>query len=153
MTKPVKFHEMLVSLPCSLEAIPEHRTDRTVQYGLADAGLGAYAAFFLQSPSSLAYQQKMRQHHGRGNAKSLLGMEETPAMGRSATAPTPLLRSPKPSRPLPLTPQSWCRCGLGPSRQTVGARTQFTRGPQARCPSACQARDCDRDSNSLGGTL
>jgi hypothetical protein len=82
MTKPVKFSEMLVCLRRSLEALPEHRTGRNVQYGLVDAGLGAFSVFFLQSPSFLAYQQKMREHHGRDNAKSLFGMEEIPSDGQ-----------------------------------------------------------------------
>jgi hypothetical protein len=73
---------MLASLRHSLEALPEHRTGRNVQYGLVDAGLGAFSVFFLQSPSFLAYQQKMREHHGRDNAKSLFGMEEIPSDGQ-----------------------------------------------------------------------
>ena len=73
---------MLASLRRNLEAIPEHRTGCNVRYRLVDAGLGAFAVFFLQSPSFLAYQQKMREHHGRDNAKSLFGMEEIPSDGQ-----------------------------------------------------------------------
>jgi hypothetical protein len=82
MTKPVKFHEMLASLRRSLEAIPEHRTGRNTRYTIVDAGLGAFSVFFLQSPSFLAYQQKMREHHGRDNAKSLFGTGKLPSDGQ-----------------------------------------------------------------------
>ena len=82
MTKRVKFQDMLASLRCSLEAIPEHRTGRNMRYEIVDAGLGAFSVFFLQSPSFLVYQQQMRQCQGQDNAKSLFGIEEIPSDGQ-----------------------------------------------------------------------
>ncbi len=69
MTKRVKFQEMLASLRRSLEAVPEHRTGRNTQYEIVDAGLGAFSVFYLQSPSFLAYQQRMRQSPGTGQCQ------------------------------------------------------------------------------------
>ena len=82
MTKRVKFQEMLASLRCSLEAVPEHRTGLNTQYEIVDAGLGAFSVFYLQSPSFLAYQQRMRQSEGRDNAKSMFGIEGIPSDGQ-----------------------------------------------------------------------
>jgi hypothetical protein len=82
MTKQVKFQEMLASLRRSVEAVPEHRTGRNTRYEIADAGLGAFSVFYLQSPSFLAYQQQMRQRQGQDNAKSLFGIEEIPSDGQ-----------------------------------------------------------------------
>lgn len=53
MPERVKFEDMLGSLRRSLEAIPEHRTGHNTQYSLVDGGLGAFAVFCLQSPSTL----------------------------------------------------------------------------------------------------
>lgn len=82
MTKPVKFQEMLAGLRRSLEAIPEHRTGRNTQYEIEDAGLGAFSVFYLQSPSFLAHQQRMKQKEGRDNARSLFGIEDIPSDGQ-----------------------------------------------------------------------
>jgi hypothetical protein len=69
-------------LRCSLEAVPEHRTGHNTRYEIADASLGAFSVFYLQSPSFLAYQQQMRQRQGQDNAKSLFGIEEIPSDGQ-----------------------------------------------------------------------
>jgi hypothetical protein len=78
MTKQVKFGDMLDGLRRSLTVIPEHRKGRNTQYEIEDAGLGAFSVFYLQSPSFLAYQQQMKEHQGRDNAKSLFGIEDIP---------------------------------------------------------------------------
>lgn len=82
MTQQVRYEEMLASLRRSLEAIPEHRTGRNTQYEIVDAGLGAFSVFCLQSPSFLAFQQRMRQREGRDNAKSIFGIENIPSDGQ-----------------------------------------------------------------------
>jgi hypothetical protein len=50
------------------------RSPRTIK----DAALGAFAMFFSQSPSFLAYQQAMQQAQRRNNAQSLFGIQEFP---------------------------------------------------------------------------
>jgi len=82
MPERVKFGDMLASLRRSLEAIPEHRTGKNIQYDMVDAGLGAFSVFCLQSPSFLAYQEQMRKQHGRDNARSLFGIETIPSDGQ-----------------------------------------------------------------------
>lgn len=79
MSKPVKFQQMLASVQRSLEAIPEHRKGRNIQYTLKDAGLSAFSVFYLQAPSFLAHQKMMRQKEGRDNAESLFGIEKIPS--------------------------------------------------------------------------
>jgi hypothetical protein len=79
MTEPVKFKEMLAGVRRSLEAVPEHRKGRNIQYSIVDAGLSAFAVFFLQSPSFLAFQKEMKQQLGRDNAKSMFGVEDIPS--------------------------------------------------------------------------
>jgi len=70
---------MLGSVRRSLALIPEHRTGRNTQYEIEDAGMGAFSVFYLQSPSFLAHQRRMRHKEGRDNAKSLFGILDIPS--------------------------------------------------------------------------
>jgi hypothetical protein len=79
MTKPVKFRQILATVHRSLEAMPEHRKGRNIQYTLKDAGLSAFSVFYLQAPSFLAHQKLMKQKEGRDNAQSLFGIEKIPS--------------------------------------------------------------------------
>jgi len=82
MTKRVKFREMLDYVRQSLKKIPEHRSGRRTEYEISDAGLGALAVFFAQSPSFLAFQRHMEEIHGRNNARSLFRVENIPSDGQ-----------------------------------------------------------------------
>jgi len=70
---------MLDSVIRCLEGIPEHRSGRNIQYEIVDGGLGAFGAYFVQSPSFLAYQRHMELRQGRNNARSLFGVEKIPS--------------------------------------------------------------------------
>lgn len=91
MTEPVKFKEMLAGVRRSLEAVPEHRRGHNIQYSIMDAGLSAFAVFFLQSPSFLAFQKEMKKKLGRDNAQSMFGVESIPsdAQTRNLLDPVP----------------------------------------------------------------
>jgi len=82
MGKQLRFRDMLASLRRDLEAVPEHRTGRNVQYRIAEAGLGAFSVFFMQSPSFLAHQRDMQRNKGENNAQSLFGVEQIPSDGQ-----------------------------------------------------------------------
>lgn len=73
---------MLSFLRQSLEDVPEHRNGRNIQYQIADAGLGAFSVFYMQSPSFLAYQRDMQRKKGVNNARGLFGVEQTPSDGQ-----------------------------------------------------------------------
>ena len=51
MGKRLTFQEMLGFLRQNLESVPEHRTGQNTQYSIAEAGLGAFSVFYMQSPS------------------------------------------------------------------------------------------------------
>jgi hypothetical protein len=54
------------------EGLPDYRKfSPTRCYSMKDAALGAFAMFFSQSPSFLAYPQAMQQAQRRNNAQSL----------------------------------------------------------------------------------
>lgn len=50
-----------------------------VTYSIADIGMAAFSVFFLQSPSFLAHQQRLREGHGRSNCESLFGLRQIPS--------------------------------------------------------------------------
>jgi hypothetical protein len=81
--KQVRFSELLRFLRVSLERIPEHRRGENGHYAIADAGLAAFAVFFMQEPSFLAYQTNMQEKHGRNNARSLFGVAQIPSAGQT----------------------------------------------------------------------
>jgi hypothetical protein len=47
---------------------PKGRNNRT--YAIGDAALRAFSVFFMQSPSFLDYQRRMRSEHESNNASS-----------------------------------------------------------------------------------
>ena len=73
---------MLEGLRQDLKEVPEHRSGRNIQYAIADAGLGAFAVFYMQSPSFLAHQRDMQRKKGQNNAHGLFGVERTPSDGQ-----------------------------------------------------------------------
>jgi len=73
---------MLKGLRQDLEGVPEHRSGRNTQYEIADAGLGAFSVFYMQSPSFLAYQRDMQRKKGQNNAQSLFEVERIPSDGQ-----------------------------------------------------------------------
>jgi hypothetical protein len=80
--KQPRFQEMLGSLRQSLEEVPEHRTGANTQYSIAEAGLGAFSVFYMQSPSFLAHQRDMQRKKGENNAQGLFGVAQIPSDGQ-----------------------------------------------------------------------
>jgi hypothetical protein len=62
----------------TLRGLPETRRGRNTVYTMRDAGLGAFSALFMQSPSFLAHQQLMQTQRGFNNARTLFGIERIP---------------------------------------------------------------------------
>jgi hypothetical protein len=82
MGKRLKFQEMVHFSRQSLEKAPDYRIGKNSQYEIADAGLGAFSAFYMQSPSFLAHQRDMQKRKGQNNARSLFEMETIPSDGQ-----------------------------------------------------------------------
>jgi hypothetical protein len=68
-----KIHEVFDRLP------DPRRFSPNLRYSIKDAVLGAFALFFSQSPSFLAYQRAREQAQRRNNARSLFGIEPIPS--------------------------------------------------------------------------
>ena len=75
--------QLLPSLLSELQAVcatfPDPRKGRGGNIAPTDFGLSAFAMFFMQSASFLAYQRTMEKGHGRSNCRTLFGIGRIPS--------------------------------------------------------------------------
>ena len=75
--------KLLPSLLAGLRAVcarfPDPRKGRAGNIAMADFGLSAFAMFFTQSASFLAFQRALEKGQGRSNCQSLFGIEKIPS--------------------------------------------------------------------------
>jgi hypothetical protein len=75
--------ELLPSLLAGLRAVcagfPDPRKGRRGNIAMADFGLSAFALFFMQSASFLAFQRALEKGQGRSNCQTLFGIEKIPS--------------------------------------------------------------------------
>ena len=57
---------------------PDQRTGENTVYDMADAGMAAFATFFMQSPSFLAQQTALERGRGSSNCQTLFQMGRVP---------------------------------------------------------------------------
>lgn len=79
MAGKLSFDRLRSILVAAVLELPDYRTRPNTIYELSDAALGAFAVFFMQSASFLAYQRDMQRAHGHNNAQSLFGIDEVPS--------------------------------------------------------------------------
>jgi hypothetical protein len=70
---------LLGSLRSCLDGFPDKRRGLNASYTMADIGMSAFSAFFMQSPSFLAHQRQLELGHGRSNCASLFGISKIPS--------------------------------------------------------------------------
>src|ERR1700712_1727450 len=70
---------LLGSLRGCLDRFPDKRRGINTTYSMSDIGMAAFSVFFMQSPSFLAHQQRLRDGHGRSNGESLFGLSHIPS--------------------------------------------------------------------------
>ena len=70
---------LLAGLRAACAAFPDPRKGRGGNISMADFGLSAFAMFFMQSASFLAFQRALENGQGRSNCQSLFGIEKIPS--------------------------------------------------------------------------
>lgn len=90
MSEGLAFDRLVQALHQTLDALPDSRKGKNTQYSIKDAALGAFAVFFTQSPSFLAYQRTMKQAKGQSNAESLFGIADIPCDNQIRTLLDPM---------------------------------------------------------------
>lgn len=79
MTNEQIYDHLIQLFRQEIEQLPDHRKGNNTTYEIGDAVMGAFAVFFTQSPSFLAYQRQMKRSKGRSNAESLFHIEQIPS--------------------------------------------------------------------------
>jgi hypothetical protein len=79
MAPTLSFDRLRSILVATVTHLPDYRTRANTVYEIADAALGAFAVFFVQSPSFLAHQRDMQRNQGQNNAQSLFGIDQVPS--------------------------------------------------------------------------
>jgi hypothetical protein len=69
---------LLGSLRRCLEAFPDKRRGTNATYRIADFGMAAFSAFFMQSPSFLDHQRRLEGGHARSNCQTLFDIPKIP---------------------------------------------------------------------------
>ncbi|MDE2915449.1 MAG: hypothetical protein OXL68_21345 [Paracoccaceae bacterium] len=73
-----RFERYLNLVREACEGMPDRRTGKNLMYRIGDIGMAAFACFFMQSPSFLAFQRMLEDLCGDSNARTLFGMERIP---------------------------------------------------------------------------
>jgi hypothetical protein len=79
MAPTLSFDRLRSILVATVTHLPDERTRPNTIYEMADAALGAFAVFFMQSPSFLAHQRDLQRLKGQNNAQSLFGIDQVPS--------------------------------------------------------------------------
>src|ERR1700693_1108243 len=70
---------LLAGLRTVCSAFPDPRKGRRGNIAMADFGLSAFALFFMQSASFLAFQRALEKGHGHSHCQTLFGIEKIPS--------------------------------------------------------------------------
>lgn len=73
------FDELVSTMRCSFEKLPDYRTGENTSYDIKDAAVSAFGIFFTQSSSFLGYQRMMEKAKGKSNVASLFGADSIPS--------------------------------------------------------------------------
>lgn len=79
MAPTLSFDRLRSILVATVTQLPDQRTRPNTIYEMADAALGAFAVFFMQSSSFLSHQRDMQRNKGQNNAASLFGLDQVPS--------------------------------------------------------------------------
>lgn len=79
MYEELAMPHLLKHLAQAFDSVPDGRHSPNTQYAFTDAGLGAFAVFFTQSPSFLAHQRAMKLDKRLSNAERLFVLHALPS--------------------------------------------------------------------------
>lgn len=80
--KPLSFEALLAQVRGVFAALPDPRIGDNCSYAMEDFGMSAFAVFYTQSPSFLAFQKAMEKARACNNARNLFGIEKIPCDNR-----------------------------------------------------------------------
>jgi hypothetical protein len=77
MNERLALKRMIAELRERMGEFPDVRKGKNVVYEVKEAGMAAFSVFFMQNPSFLEHQRKMKEDSGRSNAERLFGLHNT----------------------------------------------------------------------------
>ena len=86
----VVIESLIAALKALCGTLPDRRTGDNGSYTMTDMGMGAFAVFFMQSPSFLAHQTALERGRGTSNCQTLLGMGKVPTENHIRTMLDPV---------------------------------------------------------------
>lgn len=152
MKKVSPFKDFLRALRAAIATFPDPRKGKNKHYTMQDAALGAFAVFFTQSPSFLAYQRDMAKRQGQSNAQTLFGLTEIPCDNQIRT----LLDSVSPALLEPVFAHGFTP--LGETQQLAAFRSWRKRllvvldGTQYFSSQTISCPQCSRQTHGHGTT-
>lgn len=72
----LNFEAIVELLRCNFKTITDARNPRRASYQVADQMMSAFAVFFFQHPSLLAFQERLQHKKGRNNLRTMFGVSE-----------------------------------------------------------------------------
>jgi hypothetical protein len=75
----IRLQTLIEHLRTCCGTLPDRRHGVNQTYSISDIGMAAFSVFFMQSPSFLAHQQRLRDGHGRSNGETLFGLCQIPS--------------------------------------------------------------------------
>ncbi|HEV2320755.1 MAG TPA: ISNCY family transposase, partial [Gammaproteobacteria bacterium] len=147
-----RLRSLLTHLRQCCESFPDPRRGQNATYSIADIGIAAFAVFFMQSPSFLAAQQRLRETHARSNAETLFGLTRIPSDNhiRSMLDPAaPSLLNPAFTAALDELEQSG---NLGAFRQLGQHVAIALDGTEYFCSNKLHCAQCSKRQRSNGTT-
>ena len=119
---------------------------------MADFALGAFAAFFMQSPSFLAHQRHLETGHGRSNCQTLFGMRKIPGDGQIRAMLDPI----EPARFFPvfadIVAEFRASGGLDAMRCLDGKTAIALDGTEFHCSDKIHCQNCSHRKRGKDGT-
>ena len=80
MPKPLSLSQIMKQFQTKWQDLPDHRkASNNTRYQIADAAIGAFSVFFMQSASFLAHQRDIKKRKGRDNVAQLFGVGKIPS--------------------------------------------------------------------------
>ena len=131
---------------------PDLRTGENTIYDVADAGLAAFATFFMQSPSFLAQQTALERGRGTSNCQTLFQMGRVPSDNciRSLLDPVP------PQRLFPMFSNMLAALvaggGLVPFQKLGGHVLIALDGTEYFCSQKLSCQNCSQRARANGRT-
>lgn len=73
------FEALVALLGRKFEHLPDRRNADSVEYPMRDTAMAAFAMFFFQQPSLLAFQRQLEEATGRSNLETIFGVSSVPS--------------------------------------------------------------------------